>query len=818
MLSLLVIWSAIFLLLYTIGAFMFGHRIRRGHWLLSLGTIVCAAGLAWALQRLLLVSVPLLWFPLAAALVVGALVAATFEDWNVIGHGTFTAVVLSAVLYVAYSGYVLFAAQLGPWSLVFGVILFFLQSGVMLLLVASTFEIVDVICRLRWSHVARECRIAGFTPKVSLHVPIHREPPEVVIETLDAIARLDYPNFEVLVIDNNTDDESLWRPVEEHCRRLGSRFRFFHLLPWPGYKSGALNYGLEQTAPDTQLVGIVDADYQVEPDWLTDLTGHFANEKVAFVQTPQDYRDIDTRGLYGKALGLSYIYFFRISMASRNERNAIIFAGTMGLVRKSALVTVGGWDEWCITEDAELSLRLLSQGHSGIYVDKTYGRGIMPMDYAGLKKQRFRWAFGGMQIMRMHADKLFNPLSPGLTSAQRWAYISGGLQWLNDPLALAFTMLLLIGSAALLAGGSLGVLPFVGAVLFVPPIFLMFSIARFLWALRVRERCTAGQAASALAVLLGLTWVVTLACLRGLVSRQGVFLRTPKQGSVARVGDTLAIVGWETALGLLCFACAVALLLREPLRIVSGQTIVIVLLLWQSTIYMSALITSTWDYRERRGKAPGRAGFRTVGYALGRLITERPMAAVVVLSVALLGQILFLAISRQPAMEKIFHADPLRQFLPVPSLLPPSRNERAAAVLIAESSAAQGGDLEGALALWHPDGEVVDQNFTPDRPEDDRVWRGKEAVRGRYLREFRERTYVSLQHLNLSIHMEGDLMVIENDLDAIILRDPLGRSERVLLRRADRWELREENGRWQIVKLTVNRTPRSAAPQQSPKD
>ena len=50
-------------------------------------------------------------------------------------------------------------------------------------------------------------------PKVSLHVPAYAEPPEVVIATLDALARLRYPNFEVLVIDNNTKDPGLWRPV-----------------------------------------------------------------------------------------------------------------------------------------------------------------------------------------------------------------------------------------------------------------------------------------------------------------------------------------------------------------------------------------------------------------------------------------------------------------------------------------------------------------------------------------------------------------------------------------------------------------------------
>ena len=85
-----------------------------------------------------------------------------------------------------------------------------------------------------------------------MHVPAYNEPPDMLIETLDALARLDYPNFEVIVIDNNTRDEAIWRPVEAHCRRLGERFRFFHVAPLAGFKAGALNYALQQTAADAQ--------------------------------------------------------------------------------------------------------------------------------------------------------------------------------------------------------------------------------------------------------------------------------------------------------------------------------------------------------------------------------------------------------------------------------------------------------------------------------------------------------------------------------------------------------------------------------------
>ena len=87
-------------------------------------------------------------------------------------------------------------------------------------------------------------------PKVSIHVPCYNEPPHMVIETLDALARLDYPNFEVIVVDNNTKDEAVWKPLEAHCASLGPRFRFFHLPQWPGYKAGALNFALANTAQD----------------------------------------------------------------------------------------------------------------------------------------------------------------------------------------------------------------------------------------------------------------------------------------------------------------------------------------------------------------------------------------------------------------------------------------------------------------------------------------------------------------------------------------------------------------------------------------
>ncbi|WP_374314398.1 glycosyltransferase, partial [Dongia sp.] len=129
-------------------------------------------------------------------------------------------------------------------------------------------------------------------PKVSVHVPCYNEPPDMMIETIQALERLDYPNFEVLIIDNNTKDDAVWQPVEAYIKSLNRpNFRFFHLPKWPGFKAGALNYALTETQADAEIIATIDSDYIVRASWLSDLVPHFTNPQVALVQAPQDYRD-----------------------------------------------------------------------------------------------------------------------------------------------------------------------------------------------------------------------------------------------------------------------------------------------------------------------------------------------------------------------------------------------------------------------------------------------------------------------------------------------------------------------------------------------
>ncbi|MET0509465.1 MAG: glycosyltransferase, partial [Burkholderiaceae bacterium] len=207
-----------------------------------------------------------------------------------------------------------------------------------LIFLVNAFEFVEVFWRgnLRRGHGVRPLASGRPEPMVSVHLACCNEPPEMVIATIRSLQALDYRNFEVLVVDNNTRDPRLWEPVRDYVAGLDPRFRFFHLPSWPGYKAGALNFALEQTDPRAEVVGVVDADYQVVTGWLRDMVGHFDDAQVAVVQAPQAHRGW-SRHRFRQMMNFEYDGFFRIGMHHRNERNAIIQHGTMTLVRASAL-------------------------------------------------------------------------------------------------------------------------------------------------------------------------------------------------------------------------------------------------------------------------------------------------------------------------------------------------------------------------------------------------------------------------------------------------------------------------------------------------
>ena len=155
----------------------------------------------------------------------------------------------------------------------------------------------------------------------------------------------------------------------------------------------------------------------------------FADPKVGLVQAPQDHRD-GARTPMHRAMCGEYSGFFDIGMVLRNEANAIIVHGTMCLIRKSALESTGGWSSDTICEDTDLGLTLLEQGWLAHYTDRRYGYGLLPDTFEAFKKQRHRWAFGGLQIAKKHCRRLLSGTTR-LTREQRREFAMGWLNWLG---------------------------------------------------------------------------------------------------------------------------------------------------------------------------------------------------------------------------------------------------------------------------------------------------------------------------------------------------------------------------------------------------
>jgi GT2 family glycosyltransferase len=431
-----------------------------------------------------------------------------------------------------------------------------LGTALLLPLVAIALKRIEEIAAIAFGYKPRRLLTAplsvanGFAPKVSIHVPAYREPPEMLKATLDALARLDYADFECVIVINNTPDPAFWRPIEEHCRALGDRFKFIRDDNVSGFKAGALRLALDRTAADAEIIAIIDADYVVMPDWLKHLAPAFSDPKVGMIQAPQDHRD-GRRSLMHYAMNGEYAGFFDIGMVQRNEANAVIVHGTMCLVRRTALVSAGGWSSDTIVEDSDLGLAVLEQGWQIHYTNRRYGHGLLPDTFEAYKKQRHRWAYGGLQILKKHWRSLL-PRAHSLTSQQKREFAFGWLNWLGAEALGVLVAILNIAWVPVVAFAGIAIPDQVLTV----PILAAFGVtlAHFIALYRLRVGIGRAQMMGAVLAAMAVQWTVARAVGRGLWSESLPFMRTAKGGTTHKGPDFPAF--WEAVLAMLLIAGA----------------------------------------------------------------------------------------------------------------------------------------------------------------------------------------------------------------------------------------------------------------------
>jgi cellulose synthase/poly-beta-1,6-N-acetylglucosamine synthase-like glycosyltransferase len=387
-------------------------------------------------------------------------------------------------------------------------------------------------------------------PFVSIHVPAHNEPPEVLKETLRALSRLKWRNFEVLVIDNNTTDPAMWKPVEDYCDELGPRFRFIHVENLRGFKAGALNYVRRFMDRRADFIFVVDADYVVDRTALRRAFQSFSDPEVALVQFPQDYRNVG-RGNAGVALDFKHFFAGYMNMA--NYLGCVPSTGTLSLIRVSALAEVGGFDTQVVTEDAELGFRLNARGYRTLYVNEVIGRGLMPHDLESLKNQRWRWAFGNAQILKLNWKSLL--FGPNLTWRQKLGYLIHLTAWFNFNLIPSLTLILVAPLALLERMHPLH--PYLVVVSgFTLTTFMVLRFGTMFYSLR-HDGHNLREIWLAFLTHLGLGWVFGASWLKCLFDHRSPFVRTNKF-LARRMPNVLRTTLAEVSLGVcLLAACAV---------------------------------------------------------------------------------------------------------------------------------------------------------------------------------------------------------------------------------------------------------------------
>ena len=249
---------------------------------------------------------------------------------------------------------------------------------------------------------------------VAVFVPTINESVDIVRRTLMAAQRMKHAH-EVWLLDDGNRLEMHVLAEELGCRYL-ARLNNHHA------KAGNLNNALKHTR--AAYIAIFDADHAPAATFLEETLGFFSDAKVAFVQTPQDFYNLDSfqhrldRG--GSLVWSEQTLFFRVIQAGKDRLNSAFFCGSCAVIRREALEDIGGFATGSVTEDIHTSIKLHKRGWRSVYYAKSLAFGLAPASAIPFLKQRLRWGQGAMQVWRQEGI-LF---ARGLSLGQRVAYLA----------------------------------------------------------------------------------------------------------------------------------------------------------------------------------------------------------------------------------------------------------------------------------------------------------------------------------------------------------------------------------------------------------
>jgi 1,2-diacylglycerol 3-beta-glucosyltransferase len=372
----------------------------------------------------------------------------------------------------------------------------------------------------------------GYRPRVTVMVPCRNE--ELVIDgMLTCLLALDYPAdlIELLVIDDGSDDMT-GAILDERALR-DPRLRVIHRPPKAGGgKSGALNSALLDATGEVILV--FDADHKPRADVLRRLVRHFADPLVGAVQGRCIVRNGEESNL-ARTIAVDYYSGYLVNEYGRQALYGLpAYGGANCAVRTSTLRALGGWNPDTVTEDTDLTLRLLLRGEVVRFDVTAIDTEESVPTLKRFWNQRYRWARGHQQAWREYRGEIWR--APSLTVAQKIETTMFLLVY-HVPVACGFgAVLIILRAMGLLSWGKGLDLTPITTLLFLGP---LLELASGLVVSRAPRR-------AALAVPLFLpsfalfTVVCTKAWIDGLLGRPYAWNKTPRTGHGQNLAMTIA--------------------------------------------------------------------------------------------------------------------------------------------------------------------------------------------------------------------------------------------------------------------------------------
>lgn len=257
----------------------------------------------------------------------------------------------------------------------------------------------------------------GFAPLVSVIVPAYNEG-KVIETTLRSLLASPYPNFEILVVDDGSTDDTA-----DVVRALAASQPRVRLICQPnGGKAKAANHAL--TIARGEIVVAVDADTIVAPDAIPKMVAHFASPDVTAVCGNIAVGNVN--GLFTAFQAIEYVTSQNFDRRAYSTLNCIsVVPGALGAWRREAVLAAGGYSDETLTEDADLTLAILRRGGRVVYEPEAHGMTEAPESLRALLKQRFRWTYGTYQCLWKH----------------RGGFFKGALGWIGLPNMVIFQVI-----------------------------------------------------------------------------------------------------------------------------------------------------------------------------------------------------------------------------------------------------------------------------------------------------------------------------------------------------------------------------------------